>query len=51
MLFKYISYLELCNPFVLWSVIVCAIFVEDIKRNNSVKLFLIWIRGSGAGVV
>ena len=25
--------------FVLWSVIICAIFVKGIMRNNSVKLF------------
>ena len=28
--------------FVQWSGTICAILVEGIKRNNSVKLFLIW---------
>ena len=27
------------SPFVWWSVTICAIFVEGITRNNSVKLF------------
>ena len=37
--FKGISYLELRQPFVQWSVTVCAVLVEGIQRNNSVKLF------------
>ena len=38
MLFKGISYLELWQ-FFCSSVTICAILVEVIKRNNSVKLF------------
>ena len=51
MLFKGISYLELWQPFVWPSVTICAILVEGIMRNNSVKLFLIWVSGSGGDVV
>ena len=39
MLFKDISYLELMQPFVQWSRTICAMLVEGIMRNNSVKLF------------
>ena len=39
MLFKDISYLELCGPFVQWSGTIGAILVEGIMRNISVKLF------------
>ena len=46
MSFKGISHLELWQPFC-WSVTICAIFIEGIKRNNSVKLFGIWVSGSG----
>ena len=35
---KYISYLELWQP-LWWSGTICAILVEGIMRNNSVKLF------------
>ena len=38
-LFKGISYLDLWQPFVQRSVTICAILVEGIMRNNSVKLF------------
>ena len=38
-------------PFVQRSVTICAISVESIQRNNSVKLFLIWVIGSGGDVV
>ena len=38
-LFKDISYLELWQPFFHWSRTICAILVEGIMRNNSVKLF------------
>ena len=37
---KDISCLELCQPFVQQSRTVCAIFVEGIMRNTSVKLIL-----------
>ena len=38
MLFKDISYLELWQPFfVQWSRTICAILVDRIMRNNSVK--------------
>ena len=36
------------SPFVQWSVTICAILVEGIIKNNSVKLFSIWISGSDA---
>ena len=36
---KDISYLELWKFFFQWSETNCAIFVEGIMRNNSVKLF------------
>ena len=39
MSFKDITYLELWQPFVQRSRTVCAILVEGIKRNNSVKVF------------
>ena len=35
------------GPFVMRSGIICAILVEGIKRNNSVKLFWIWTSVSG----
>ena len=38
MLFKGISYLELWQAFVQWSITICAILVKGIMRNNSVKL-------------
>ena len=34
-----------------WSGTICEILVECIMRNNSVKLFLIWVSGSGEDVV
>ena len=37
--FNDISYLELWPPFVQRSRTICAILVEGIKGNNSVKLF------------
>ena len=37
--FKGNSYLELWQPFVQQSVSICAILVEGIMSNNSVKLF------------
>ena len=37
--FKVISYLKLWQPFVQQSVTICAILVEGIMRNNSVKIF------------
>ena len=37
MSFKDISYLELWQPFVLWSGTICAIMVEGVMANNSVK--------------
>ena len=39
MSFTDISYLELWRPFIQRSEIICAILVEGIMRNNSVKLF------------
>ena len=40
MSFKDISYLELwASPFIQRSTTICAILVEGIMRNNSVKLF------------
>ena len=36
--------------FVQWGGIICAILVEDIMRNISLKLFLIWTSGSGDAV-
>ena len=39
MSFKDISYLELWRPLFLRSGTICAILVEGIMRNNSVKLF------------
>ena len=38
------------SPFVQRSVTICAILVEGIKRNNSVKLVQIWASGSGGDV-
>ena len=38
-----------CGPFIQPSVTICAILVEGIKMNNSVKLFGIWTSAS-AGV-
>ena len=35
------------GPFIMWSVTICAILVEGIKRNNSAKLFSIWTSVSG----
>ena len=35
------------GSFVQLSRIICANLVDGIKRNNSVKLFLIWTSGSG----
>ena len=35
------------SPFVQRSWTICAILVERIQRNNSVKLFWIWTNGSG----
>ena len=43
--FEDISYLELCQPLFLWSKTICAILVEGMVRNISVKLFLIWTSG------
>ena len=37
--FKDISYLELWGPIFWCSETICAILVEGIMRNNSVKLF------------
>ena len=34
-----------------WSGTICEILEECIMRNNSVKLFWIWVSGSGADVV
>ena len=34
----------------MWSGTICAILVEGIKRNNSVKLFIIWTSVSGGDV-
>ena len=48
---KYISYLELWQPLVQWSGTICAILVEGIMGNNSVKLFCIWTSGSAGDVV
>ena len=39
------------SPFVQQSVTICAIFVVGIMRNNTVKLFWIWVSGSGEDVV
>ena len=36
-----------CSPFIQQSVTICAILFEGIKRNNYVKLFWIWVSGSG----
>ena len=36
---KDIAYLELAQPLCLWSGNICAVLVEGIMRNNSVKLF------------
>ena len=35
------------GPFVIWNGTICAILVDGINRNNSVKLFCIWTSGSG----
>ena len=37
--FKGISYLDSWKPFVQQSGTICAILVENVMRNNSVKLF------------
>ena len=37
--------------FVQWSRTICAIIVKGIMRNNSLKLFRIWISGSGGNVI
>ena len=37
--FEDISYLELCQPLYMRSKTICAIFIEGIMRNISVKLF------------
>ena len=39
------------GPFVQRSGTICAILVKGIIRNNSVKLFSIWISGSREGVI
>ena len=46
MLCKDISYLELMQPFVQWSRTICAMLVEGIMRNNSVKFLNLdqWFR-------
>ena len=51
MSFKDISYLELSQQLFRQSKIVCTNLVEGIMRNNSVKLFGMWVIGSGGGVV
>ena len=52
MSFKDISYLELWRPFCLAQPNhFFAILVEGIMRNISVRLYLIWISGSGGDVV
>ena len=51
MSFKDISYLSSVGPFVWWSGTICAILVDGIMRNFSVKLFGIWTRGSGGDAV
>ena len=47
MSFKDISKWSVGGPLVKQSGTICAILVEGIMRNNSVKLFLIWTSGSG----
>ena len=42
-----ISYLELWQPFCSASGTICAIMLEGIMKNNSVKLIGIWASGSG----
>ena len=44
MSFKDISYLEHWQPFPSAEQNHCAIFVQGIMRNNSVKLFVVWTR-------
>ena len=39
------------GPFVQRSGTICAILVEGIMRNNSLKLFPIWVSGSGGDVI
>ena len=39
------------SPFIQPSWTICAILVEDIMRNNSVKLFWIWTGSSGRDVI
>ena len=39
------------GPFVQGSGTFCAILVEDIMRNNSVKLYRIWDSASGGDVL
>ena len=38
------------SPFVQGSITICAILAEGIQRNNSVKLFWIWVGDSGGDV-
>ena len=38
-MFTNVSYLELLHPFLQRSITICAILVEGIMRNNSVRLF------------
>ena len=38
---------SLGSPFVQRNVTICAILIEGIMRNNSVKLSLIWVSGLG----
>ena len=47
MAFEDISYLELWRPFVRRGKTICAISVDSIMRNISVKLFWIWTKVSG----
>ena len=51
MSFEDISYIELWQPFVKQTQNICAILVEGIMRNNSLKLFWIWTSGSGGNTV
>ena len=44
---KDISYLELWQPFIQWTGIICAILEEGTMSNNPVKLFGNWTNGSG----
>ena len=51
MLFKIFLIWSSGGAFVQRSGTICAILVEGIKRNNSVKLCLIWNSDSGGDVV